>query len=145
MKLFLVLTTLLASAVMIAAEGDSTHGVNYAPSDKVATALAKGGTFIDGPDFMVQGSHRDKAGNAELHVKETDVLYIIEGTATFVTGGTMIGKHESRANQMIGTGIEGGQTFQLKKGDVITIEAGVPHWFKETSGVSYYVVKVKKP
>jgi mannose-6-phosphate isomerase-like protein (cupin superfamily) len=145
MKLSLLLTTLLAAGVMLAADGDTASSVNYIPSDKVATALAKGGTLLNGPDFQVQGSHRDKAGNAELHVKETDVLYIIEGDATFVTGGTIIGRHEVRAEQIGGSGIEGGKTFHLKKGDVITIEAGVPHWFKETSGISYYVVKVKKP
>ena len=145
MKLSLALTTLLASGVMIAAESDSTSGVNYVPSDKVATALAKGGTLLTGSDFIVQGSHRDKAGNAELHVKETDVLYIIEGDATFVTGGTIKDRHEVRADQIGGSAIEGGKTHHLKKGDVITIEAGVPHWFKETSGVSYFVVKVKKP
>lgn len=145
MKLSLVLMTLLASAVLIAADGDTTSTVNYLPGDKVATALAKGGTLLNGPDFIVQGSHRDKAGNAELHVKETDVLYIIEGDATFVTGGTIIGRHEVRAEQIGGSGIEGGKTFHLKKGDVITIEAGVPHWFKETSNISYYVVKIKKP
>ena len=145
MKSFLVLTAFVASAVMIAAEGDSTPGVNFAPADKMNTALAKGGTVIDAPDFQVQGSHRNKAGNAELHVKETDVLYIIEGEATFVTGGTIIDRHEVRANQIGGSGIEGGKTFHLKKGDVVTIEAGVPHWFKETTNISYYVVKVKKP
>jgi mannose-6-phosphate isomerase-like protein (cupin superfamily) len=145
MKLSLVLLTLLASAVLIAADGDSTSAVNYLASDKVSAALAKGGTLLNGPDFIVQGSHRDKAGNAELHVKETDVLYIIEGEATFVTGGTIIGRHEVRAEQIGGSGIEGGKTFHLKKGDVITVEAGVPHWFKETSNISYYVVKIKKP
>ena len=145
MKLSLVLTTLLAAGVMMAADGDTASAVNYIPSDKVAAALAKGGTLLNGPDFLVQGSHRDKPGNAELHVKETDVLYIIEGDATFVTGGTIIGRHEVRPEQIGGSGIEGGKTFHLKKGDVITIEAGTPHWFKETSNISYYVVKIKKP
>ena len=145
MKPFLVLTALMASAVMIADEGDKAGSVNYVDSDKMAAALAKGGTVIDGPDFQVQGSHRVKAGNAELHVKETDVFYVVDGEATFVTGGTIIGRHEVRADQIGGSGIEGGKTFHLKKGDVMTIEAGVPHWFKETNGISYYVVKVKKP
>jgi mannose-6-phosphate isomerase-like protein (cupin superfamily) len=145
MKLALMLATFAASAVLIAADGDSASSVNYVDSAKMAGALAKGGTVINGPDFIVQGSHRDKPGNAELHVKETDVLYVIEGEATFVTGGTIIGRHEVRAEQIGGSGIEGGKTFHLKKGDVITVEAGVPHWFKDTSNISYYVVKIKKP
>jgi len=145
MKTFLVLTALLAPAIMMAAEGDKGSQVNFVDADKMAAVLAKGGTVIDGPDFQVQGTHRVKPGNAELHVKETDVFYVTDGEATVVTGGTIIGRHETRPNQIGGTGIEGGQTFHLKKGDVMTIEAGVPHWFKETNGISYYVVKVKKP
>jgi mannose-6-phosphate isomerase-like protein (cupin superfamily) len=145
MKLLLAFSALVIPAFLIAADGDKASPVNFIDSQKVAAALAKGGTLLDGSDFIVQGSHRDKAGNAELHVKETDILYIIEGDATFVTGGTIIGRHEVRANQIGGSGIEGGTTYHLKKGDVVTIEAGVPHWFKETSGVSYFVVKVKKP
>ena len=145
MKSFLVFTALLAPAIMIAAEADKQGAVNYVDSDKMAAALAKGGTVIDGPDFQVQGSHRVKPGNAELHVKETDVFYVTDGEATVVTGGTIIGRHETRPDQIGGSGIEGGKTFHLKKGDVMTIEAGVPHWFKETNGISYYVVKVKKP
>ena len=145
MKLALVLATFAASAVLIAADGDSASSVNYIDSSKMAAALAKGGTVINGPDFQVQGSHRDKAGNAELHVKETDTFYVVDGEATIVTGGTIIGRHETRQDQIGGSGIEGGKTFHVKKGDVMTIEAGVPHWFKETSGISYYVVKIKKP
>jgi mannose-6-phosphate isomerase-like protein (cupin superfamily) len=145
MKSLLVLTILLASVVMIAAEGDKAAAVNYIDSDKMNGALAKGGTVLDAPDFQVQGTHRVKAGNAELHVKETDVLYITEGEATFVTGGTIIDRHETRANQIGGSGIEGGKTIHLKKGDVVTVEAGTPHWFKETSNIAYFVVKVKKP
>lgn len=145
MKLFPVLAACLATAFLIAADGDKASSVNYIDSDKMSAALAKGGTVLDAPDFQVQGTHRVKAGNAELHVKETDVLYFTDGEATVVTGGTIIGRHETRPGQIGGSGIEGGQTFHVKKGDVITIEAGVPHWFKETNGISYYVVKVKKP
>jgi quercetin dioxygenase-like cupin family protein len=48
---------------------------------------------------------------------------------------------------MLGTDITGGQTHQLKKGDFISIPAGIPHWFKEVpaTGVTYYMVKVVRP
>ena len=88
-----------------------------------------------------------KPGQVEIHSKETDIFYIVDGTATFVTGGTMVGGKETRPNQMLGTDIQGGQTHQLKKGDFISIPAGIPHWFKDVpaSGVTYYMVKVVKP
>ena len=120
--------------------------VTYVPHDKVAAALAKGGGLISTPEFIVSGSHREKGGQVEVHEKETDILYIVDGAATFVTGGTMVGGKTTRPGQMVGTDIQGGRTHQLSKGDVITIPAGVPHWFKEVpKSVSYYVVKVIKP
>jgi mannose-6-phosphate isomerase-like protein (cupin superfamily) len=113
---------------------------------KVAETVAKGGPLVTAPDLIVQGSHRDVAGQVEVHDKETDVLYIIDGAATFVTGGKMVGGKVSRPGQWLGTDITGGETHQLTKGDIVVIPAGMPHWFKQVSpSVSYYVVKGVKP
>jgi quercetin dioxygenase-like cupin family protein len=58
----------------------------------------------------------------------------------------MVGGKVSRANQQVGTDITGGETHQLTRGDVITIPAGVPHWFKEVQQpFTYYMVKIVKP
>jgi uncharacterized protein len=120
--------------------------VTYVPADKVAAAFAQGGRFATGPDFQAAVLRRTAPGQVEVHVKETDIFYIVDGAATFVTGGKMIGGKESRADQFLGTDIDGGQVHQLKKGDFIVIPAGVPHWFKEVaSPINYYMVKVVKP
>ena len=143
MKFLLVLTTVFAAALLLTAASPS---VTYVSHDKVTTALAKGGPLVTAPDLLVQGSHRDKAGQVEVHDKETDVIYMVDGEATFVTGGTMVGGKVTRPSQWLGTDIQGGETHHLSKGDVIVVPAGVPHWFKEVLGtVSYYVVKVLKP
>jgi quercetin dioxygenase-like cupin family protein len=143
MKLLFVLSTLLATALLLSA---ATSGVTYVAHDTVSAALAKGGPLVTAPDLLVSGSHRDKAGQVEVHDKETDVIYVIDGDATFVTGGTMIGGKVTKVGQSMGTDINGGDTHHLSKGDVIVVPAGVPHWFKEVPhSVSYYVVKVLKP
>jgi quercetin dioxygenase-like cupin family protein len=57
----------------------------------------------------------------------------------------MIGGKLTRPGQYLGTEIEGGESHHLTKGDVIVVQAGTPHWFKEVPGViSYFVVKVLK-
>jgi glc operon protein GlcG len=143
MKLLLALSTLLATALLLSAAGS---GVTYVAHDTVAAALAKGGPLVTASDLLVSGSHRDKAGQVEVHDKETDVIYVVDGEATLVTGGTMIGGKVTKAGQSLGTDIKGGDIHQLSKGDVIVVPAGVPHWFKEVpQSVSYYVVKVLKP
>jgi glc operon protein GlcG len=137
MKLF------LAMAITLAAHGASD--VAYVDHDKVAAALAKGGPLVTTPDYVVSGSHRSGAGQIEIHEKETDVIYVVEGEATFVTGGTVLGRKATKAGQFTGSGLEGGETHHLSKGDVIVVPAGTPHWFKEVpQAISYYVVKVVK-
>jgi mannose-6-phosphate isomerase-like protein (cupin superfamily) len=141
MKLLLAL--LCATVVLSWADGSSA--VTYVGHDKVNDALAKGGSLVAAPDLLVSGSHRDKAGQVEVHEKETDVIHVIDGEATFVTGGSMVGGKVTKPGQHIGSSIDGGETHHLTKGDVIVIPAGTPHWFKEVPhSISYYVVKVLK-
>jgi quercetin dioxygenase-like cupin family protein len=145
MKMCLALTAILTMA-FLAVSADAPQKVTYAGHDKVSTAIHKGGPIVTAPDLTVTGSHRDKAGQVEVHDKETDVIYMIEGEATFVTGGTAVGLRTTRPGQSVGTDVKDGETHHLTKGDVIVVPAGVPHWFKEVpNSVSYYVVKVIKP
>lgn len=145
MKLWLALAAAAAIGVLgYAQQQSASAGIHVDPA-KVAEALAKGGTLVTRSDLIVQGSHRDKAGQVEVHDRETDVLYILEGEATFVYGGKMVGGKNSRPEQWLGTDITGGETHHVGKGDVFVIPAGVPHWFKEVpKSISYYVVKVIK-
>ena len=138
-----LLASMLFFTAVLALQGASD--VTYVGHDKVNAALAKGGPLVVAKDLLVQGSHRDKAGQVEVHDKETDVIHVIDGEATFMTGGTMIGGKSTKPGQSVGTDIKGGQTHHLTKGDVIVVPAGTPHWFKEVPhSVSYYVVKVLK-
>jgi len=144
MKFALALSALFTAAVLLTAAGDMSK-VTYVDHEKVAAALNKGGPLVNAPDLLVSGSHRDKAGQVEVHDKETDVIYVVDGSATFVTGGTMVGGKATKPGQSLGSDIKGGETHSLSKGDVIVVPAGVPHWFKEVpQSVSYYVVKVLK-
>jgi mannose-6-phosphate isomerase-like protein (cupin superfamily) len=134
---------LLTAGLVLAAD---PAPVTYVDHDKAAVALTKGGALAKGDDFTVSGARRTGPGQVEIHNKETDIFYIVDGEATFVTGGKMIGGKESKPDQWLGENIEGGETHHLVKGDVITIPAGTPHWFKEVpKSINYYMVKVLKP
>jgi mannose-6-phosphate isomerase-like protein (cupin superfamily) len=137
---------ILAACVALTSAQQPAAQVTYVDAAKVTEAFAKGGPLANGSDFTASIAKRAAAGQVEVHAKETDIFYIVDGSATFVTGGTMVGGKETRPNQMLGTDIQGGQVQQLKKGDFISIPAGVPHWFKEVpQSVTYYMVKVVKP
>lgn len=119
--------------------------VTYFEKEKVATAFEKGAVLFDGSDkYMVHASHRDKAGMAEVHTKDADIIYVLEGTAVFVTGGTVVEPKPIAAAEIRGKEISGGDTRRLSKGDVIIVPAGTPHWFKQVSTpFNYYVVKAR--
>lgn len=141
---FVVLAAMLTALTLTG--GDGGAEVTYVSQAKVAMALARGGSLAAGPDYSVGALHRTASGAAELHEKQTDVYYVAEGGATFVTGGELIDNKVVSPGQRQGSGIRGGEVHHLTKGDVIVIPAGVPHWFKEVPhSVSYLLIKVVKP
>jgi mannose-6-phosphate isomerase-like protein (cupin superfamily) len=118
--------------------------VKYVPASEMTAFFAKGGTVIRGPNYTVMAAQRTAAGEAEVHDLDTDVFRIMSGSATFVTGGRIVGARTIEPGETRGTGIEGGETRQLSAGDVIVIEKGLPHWFKVVEGrLEYFVVKVR--
>ena len=124
----------------------SSDGVKYFPSADVHAAFEKGSPLItkDGHTYWVSAGRRDKPGQSELHEKDTDVFYILQGSATFVTGGKMVEPKTTAPGEIRGSAIEGGEIRTLSKDDVIVIPAGVPHWFKDVQGTFlYFVVKVQ--
>jgi len=119
--------------------------VSYFPKDQVKAAFAKGSVLFDHSDkYMVHASRREQSGMSEIHTKDADIVYVLDGTATLVTGGTPVNSKPIAADEFRGERIDGGDARLLSKGDVIIIPAGVPHWFKEvTSPFLYYVVKAR--
>ncbi|MGB6429850.1 MAG: cupin domain-containing protein [Candidatus Acidiferrales bacterium] len=122
-------------------------GVLYFPAAQVTAALQNGTTLLtgDGFDYRLIGGRHNSPGGVELHKKETDVFYVVDGSATFITGGTITGETASSSpDEVRGTGIDGGVSHELSQGDVIVIPAGTPHWFKAVpSMIHYFVVKIK--
>jgi cupin len=113
--------------------------------DEVQAAFAKGIPLVEVGDYKIHASRREGPGMAEIHTRDTDIAYVIHGSATLVTGGTAVGVKETAPEELRGTAIQGGETRQLEVGDVVVIPNGVPHWFKEVRApFLYYVVKVRQ-
>src|ERR1700687_3113289 len=113
-------------------KGDAS-GVVFFPKDQVSQSFAKGATLYNGNperNYRVHIFHRDKPGEVEVHAKDTDIFYVLEGSATFATGGTVVGGKETAPSEVRGVSMEGGVARVLSKGDVILRPANVPHWFK---------------
>ena len=129
--------------VLVAAAGVPTV-VTYVHHDTVSATMAKGGSIINDQGLIVLAQRRT-AGEVEVHEKTNHVFIIVEGEATFVTGGTLVDARQTAPDQRRASSIQGGQTHHLTKGDVITIPAKTPHWFKEvpTQTIAYYAVNTE--
>jgi glc operon protein GlcG len=118
--------------------------VAYFSAGQVKKAFQKGMPLIELANYKVHASHRDAPGVVEVHTRDTDIIYLLEGAATLVTGGAVKeGKH-IEPEEIRGNDVKGGEARRIHAGDVIVIPHGTPHWFKEVAGpINYYVVKVR--
>ena len=87
---------------------------------------------------------RAKTGPSEVHANWNDVMFVLDGEATEVTGGTTIGgKLNAATGETQGTGIDGGTRTPIAKGDVVHIPPNTPHWAVLAPGKTLVVCIVK--
>lgn len=110
---------------------------------KVDAAFAKGMPLLANSRYKISAGRRVTTGPVEIHANDTDIFYVVEGSATFVTGGTTVDQTTKAPGESNAKATIGGITHHLTKGDVIVIPKGVPHWFTAVdSTFLYFVVKV---
>ena len=126
--------------------------VTYIESRRVSAAFENGAVLVGEDEnmmhaarnYMVHASHRDKAGVVEIHELDTDIVYVLKGSAQVITGGTPVGMKMIAPHEFRAPSVDGGETRRFVPGDVVIIPNGVPHWFKEVEApFDYYVVKVR--
>ena len=136
-RLVLSLAALAASMTAAAQEP-----VTFIPAAETAKAFAKGQPLKEAAAYKVHASRRDAPGVPEVHERDTDIIYVLDGRATIVTGGRVVDPKTTAPNEIRGKAIEGGDTRELTKGDFLIVPNGVPHWFsKVDTPFLYYVVK----
>lgn len=82
-----------------------TPTVTFFDKRQVDEGFAKGAVLFDGGDgrnYMVHASRRETPGMVEVHTKDADILYVLQGSATIVTGGTMIEGRNIAADEIRG-------------------------------------------
>jgi len=132
-------TALLALVIPMyaaAADGVIQSSAEIAATLAKATANAgmKTAAVSNADQHRINVVNRVSPGTPLAHAGNSEVHYIIDGRGTVVIGGTI-----SRPAGGGAATIEGGETRQVSKGDVIFIPAGVPHWYKEVQGAITYL------
>lgn len=144
-KLIFSLLTSTLLLTVIAADQTQKAAILHIDHQKVDEAFARGGPLLSTNNFKVIAGRRTGPGEVEIHEHDTDIFYIVEGSATFITGGKAIDERSSGSGEMRAKEIVGGESHQLNKGDVIVIPNSIPHWFKNVDAkFLYLMVKVSK-
>src|SRR5205085_11655364 len=79
--------------------------------------------------YNVSLEYRAAVANAAVHETEAELFYVVDGSATLVTGGTLTADATRNGANLTGKGIEGGMSRKVAKGDFIMVPEGTPHWF----------------
>jgi mannose-6-phosphate isomerase-like protein (cupin superfamily) len=79
--------------------------------------------------------YRASVGPAAVHEKEAEIFYVIDGSATLMTGGKLVKETRTNPTNLGGTGIEGGTSRTIAKGDFFLVPENTPHWFSSIDGV----------
>ncbi|HEY3092636.1 MAG TPA: cupin domain-containing protein [Vicinamibacterales bacterium] len=147
MKVFAATTVAVLCAVPAFAQQvvtpETTAGVYMSAADVAAAVaklpknpLASVPVFKIGP-FNVNVEHRlgapAAAQAASVHDKDAELFFMMDGTATLVTGGKLVEGTKDGDNWR-GKSIEGGKSQKMSKGDFMMVPAGVPHWFTDING-----------
>src|SRR5258705_3328623 len=82
----------VAAAAALSAPSSPPAGapVTIVPHDKGAAAFQRGSPLLEVADYKVHASHRSGPGQVEIHTHDTDIIHVLRGQATLVTGGTVV-------------------------------------------------------
>jgi hypothetical protein len=102
-------------------------------------ALRRTGPQLHGARLPAAG-----AGQAEVHAKDADIIYVLDGSATFVTGGTVVEPKTTAPDEVRGSEIVARRDADDLEGRRPHRPGRTPHWFETVPSVfTYYVVKVR--
>src|SRR5829696_5630731 len=75
--------------------------------------------------------------------RRTMFFYVLEGSAELTLGGSLENPKESAPGEWKSDKIIGGQTFTIKKGDLIVVPRGTPHQRINTKSKTFSLILIK--
>jgi uncharacterized protein GlcG (DUF336 family)/uncharacterized RmlC-like cupin family protein len=127
------------AATAPAAAGNGNGHATFFASER----LEAGGLLAELPGYKLDAGLRTEAGEVEYHEHAADVMHVVQGSATVLTGGEMVDAREVAPGELRAQRVDGAEPHELGPGDVLAIPNGVPHQFTRVSDpFRYFVVKV---
>ena len=130
----------------------------FTSADDIQGLMAKAKAELKPGQFMVSEpilrlapyganlEYRVAVGPAAVHIHEAEVFYVIDGSCTMTVGGKLTEEKQSNPENLSGSGIEGGTTQKLSKGDFYMVPENTPHWVSAIEGrVVFMTLHVPRP
>ena len=154
MRTPLIVTILATAAMALAQQPDKT----FTSAADVEAMIAKAkkerkpdqANFIQNllrlPPYAVNLEYRVQGVDspATVHEKDAEVIFVVDGACTFVTGGKLVNEKRTNPTNLSGTGIDGGSPRRIAKGDYVFVPENTPHAFTKTEG-SLVIMSVHVP
>ena len=122
-----------ASRTMVSA-ADVTALIAKAKAERKDNQALLSQSMIQLAPYNVSLEYRAAVANAAVHETEAELFYVVDGSATLITGGKLTNENRTNAANLSGSGIEGGVSRRVAKGDFVMVPEGTPHWFSAIDG-----------
>jgi len=123
-----------AAARTMVSAADVTALIAKAKADRKDNQPIVAQSLIQLAPYNVSLEYRASVGNAAVHDTEAELFYVVEGSATLVTGGKLTNETRPNPENSTGSGIEGGVSRKVAKGDFIMVPEKTAHWFSAIDG-----------
>ena len=148
MRIQLLAAAVLAGAALsqpAAAQTAAPPVVTFASAADIAAIIAKaradhkdepagGGPILQLAPYRANLEYRTGVGPAAVHENEAELFYVLDGSGTLITGGKLVGEKRLNPHNLTGTGVEGGASRAVAKGDMLIVPENTPHWFSAING-----------
>lgn len=141
-----LVTAALAVIVAMQVGSQNAEHKTYASAADIAALMAKfeaakqpgtpmnGAALLQLAPYAANLEYRTSVGPAAVHESEAELVVVLDGSGSIVIGGRLLGETRRNAENLSGTGIEGGAVQKLAKGDVLIVPENTAHWFNAING-----------
>jgi len=145
---------LAAAALAVPSLAQTASSVQVFAGKDVAAQLAtltqmakgpgsSGATLVDYKSHSIKLSVRTASGGAEIHAHFDDIFVVTQGSATLITGGTVVNAKTDADGETKGSRIQDGKSQTIVKSDIVHIPAGTPHQLIIAPGDTFSTIVVK--
>jgi mannose-6-phosphate isomerase-like protein (cupin superfamily) len=143
----LLLTPLFAAGPdgFIRWKADELRGYEKKLSPKMNALKSANENLAKYPSYLVEVVHREGDAEAETHVNNSELFFIVSGEATEIVGGTPVNNKQVSPGEIHGSGLNGGMQVPLRPGDMVRMPANIPHRMLVAPGKQITFIVVKEP